>query len=179
MASTTSSAIAPASVTVSGSDWAWDAAEGSVSPIAAPAAARMPVSRTATPTATSQPKKAAPQLIPPYSSRWRAPERSASSLRWRCRRPRSARGLPLPLAHDGVARDAVVGGTVVGGRRRGSAVSVRSCTALEALEHVLSPRLVAPQWWHPGVPPRARQANAAESERRFLAYFPGEPMNTK
>src|SRR5919199_423736 len=73
MASTTSSAIAPTTDSVSGEvDCAWFAVGGCVSPRAAPAAARMPVGSTATPTATSQPKNAAPQLMPPYSSRWRA-----------------------------------------------------------------------------------------------------------
>ena len=68
MASTASRAIAPASDSVSAGAPSAD----SVSPIAAPAAASSPVSSTATPTATSQPKNAAPQLMPPYSSRWRA-----------------------------------------------------------------------------------------------------------
>src|SRR3954452_20734683 len=73
MASTTSRAVAPASDSVSAEvDEAWFAVEGWVSPMAAPAAARSPVSSTATPTATSQPKNAAPQLKPPYWSRWRA-----------------------------------------------------------------------------------------------------------
>ena len=53
-----------------------------VSPIAAPAALRIAVSSVATPTATSQPKNAAPQFRPPNSSRWSAPR-----LAHRVRRP--------------------------------------------------------------------------------------------
>ncbi len=43
-----------------------------VRPTAAPAALRIAVSSAATPMATSQPKNDEPQLMPPYSSRWRA-----------------------------------------------------------------------------------------------------------
>ena len=43
-----------------------------VRPMAVPAAARIAVSSAPMPIATSQPKKAEPQLKPPNSSRWRA-----------------------------------------------------------------------------------------------------------
>src|SRR5919199_1451626 len=46
--------------------------ETCVRPMAAPAALTMASSSEPRPTATSQPKNAAPQLMPPYSSRWRA-----------------------------------------------------------------------------------------------------------
>src|SRR6059036_1581448 len=49
---------------------AWDGLE-LVSPTAVPAALRIAISSDATPMATSQPKNAAPQFRPPYSSRWR------------------------------------------------------------------------------------------------------------
>ena len=51
-----------------------------VSPIAAPAAARMPARMATMPTATSQPKKAEPQLMPPNSSRWRLRISCAATL---------------------------------------------------------------------------------------------------
>ena len=44
----------------------------SLRPKAVPAALSSPSRIAAMPTATSQPKKAAPQLSPPYSARWRA-----------------------------------------------------------------------------------------------------------
>src|SRR5918998_815794 len=83
----------------------------SLSPKAVPAALSKPIRIAAMPTATSQPKKADPQLTPPNSSRWRAlAERavSASASRSRAKRGRPGSAVVRVAAGSPAARGSAV-----------------------------------------------------------------------
>src|SRR4051794_39150009 len=84
----------------------------SVKPMAAPAALTIAVSSTPRPIATIQPKNAAPQLIPPNSSRCRRrasrSTTTASSATARSRRVVVAVALPSPLVAGGGGGGSVV-----------------------------------------------------------------------
>jgi hypothetical protein len=111
-----------------------DEADLSVSPMAAPAALRIAVTITAMPTATSQPKKAAPKLKPPNASRWRRRASRSTLAAERASRGRRS-GMPLPVA----SRVSVPGRSVVTTPPRSLSPSTGSPSRLNRLKGMLSP----------------------------------------
>src|SRR4051794_13179829 len=166
--STTRSAIAPARLRSLAPEPVAESV-AAVSPTAAPAAMSREVRSAPTPTATSQPKKLAPQLMPPNSSRWRA------------RAVASADEVAVPLPLRAVVLRAVPSLSTVGSSP--AVPSARSAVATAPVRRAAGSSelrlkrssIVPPRYCRYGDSTTKRRANSAAQAR---VYARAEPVRT-